>query len=65
MGAVKAITAANIAMNGKGIRRVVSFDRVVRVMKRTGDDMSKIYKETSLGGLAQDFIDHPSKRFNK
>jgi L-serine dehydratase len=30
----------------------VSLDRVIRVMKRTGDDMRREYKETSEGGLA-------------
>ncbi|MBP3456199.1 MAG: L-serine ammonia-lyase [Alistipes sp.] len=35
----------------------VSFDRVVEVMKQTGHDLPSIYKETSQGGLAKDFID--------
>jgi hypothetical protein len=30
----------------------VSFDKVVRVMKRTGHDLPSLYKETSEGGLA-------------
>ncbi|MET0597891.1 MAG: L-serine ammonia-lyase, partial [Mesorhizobium sp.] len=30
----------------------VSLDKVIATMKRTGEDMSHIYKETSLGGLA-------------
>ena len=29
-----------------------SLDKVIATMKRTGEDMSHIYKETSLGGLA-------------
>lgn len=43
----------------------VSFDRVVEVMKQTGKDLPSLYKETSAGGLAQSFGDHPApvKRF--
>lgn len=51
MGAVKAINASRIALRGDG-KHVVSLDRVIRVMKRTGADMSSRYKETSEGGLA-------------
>ena len=51
MGAVKAINAARMALRGDG-RHFVSLDRVIRVMKRTGADMSARYKETSRGGLA-------------
>jgi L-serine dehydratase len=51
MGAVKAIDAARLALLGDG-RHTVSLDKVIATMKRTGEDMSHIYKETSLGGLA-------------
>ena len=51
MGAVKAINASRMALRGDG-SHFVSLDRVIRVMKRTGADMSSRYKETSLGGLA-------------
>ncbi len=51
MGAVKAIDAARLALLGDG-QHSVSLDKVIATMKRTGDDMSHIYKETSLGGLA-------------
>jgi L-serine dehydratase len=51
MGAVKAINAARLALRGDG-KHFVSLDRVIKVMKRTGADMSTRYKETSLGGLA-------------
>jgi L-serine dehydratase len=51
MGAVKAINASRLALRGDG-RHHISLDRVIRVMKRTGADMSSHYKETSLGGLA-------------
>ncbi|WP_431192167.1 L-serine ammonia-lyase [Rhodopirellula bahusiensis] len=51
MGAVKAINASRLALGGDG-KHFVSLDRVIRVMKRTGADMSARYKETSRGGLA-------------
>lgn len=51
MGAVKAINASRLALRGDG-EHFVSLDRVIRVMKRTGADMSSRYKETSRGGLA-------------
>ncbi|QDV32674.1 L-serine ammonia-lyase [Tautonia plasticadhaerens] len=51
MGAVKAINASRLALRGDG-QHFVSLDRVIRVMKRTGADMSSRYKETSEGGLA-------------
>jgi L-serine dehydratase len=51
MGAVKAINAARLALSGDG-KHVVSLDRVIEVMRRTGADMSTKYKETSRGGLA-------------
>jgi len=51
MGAVKAIDAARLAMLGDG-EHSVSLDKVIATMKRTGEDMSHVYKETSLGGLA-------------
>jgi L-serine dehydratase len=51
MGAVKAINAARLALNGDGTHRV-SLDKVIRTMRQTGADMKKKYKETSRGGLA-------------
>jgi L-serine dehydratase len=51
MGAVKAIDAARLALLGDG-EHSVSLDKVIATMKRTGEDMNAIYKETSLGGLA-------------
>ena len=51
MGAVKAVNAARLALCGDGTH-AVSLDRVIRVMRRTGRDMSAKYKETSRGGLA-------------
>ncbi len=51
LGAVKAVTAARLALLSDG-DHVVSLDRVINTMKRTGADMSAKYKETSQGGLA-------------
>lgn len=51
MGAIKAINAAMLALQGDGIHRV-SLDQVIATMRQTGLDMRDIYKETSLGGLA-------------
>ncbi len=34
----------------------VSFDKVVETMKETGKDLPSLYKETSQGGLARDYI---------
>jgi L-serine dehydratase len=57
MGASKAYTAVLLAGAEVHSRRVVSFDRVVRAMAETGRDMSKKYKETSLGGLAVSLVE--------
>jgi L-serine dehydratase len=51
MGAIKAINAAMLALQGDGSHRV-SLDQVIATMRQTGHDMKSIYKETSLGGLA-------------
>ena len=51
MGAVKAINAARLALLGDG-PHTVSLDKVIATMRQTGEDMTAIYKETSLGGLA-------------
>jgi hypothetical protein len=55
-GAVKAITAASLALHGDGRHRV-SLDSVVATMRQTGADMQSKYKETSLGGLAVNFVE--------
>lgn len=52
MGAVKAITAANIAVESDPKNARVSLDKVVRTMWLTALDMNSKYKETSEGGLA-------------
>ncbi len=51
VGAVKAVTAARLAMRGDGTHRV-SLDQAVTTLRTTGADMSAKYKETSTGGLA-------------
>lgn len=51
MGAVKAVNAMLLALQGDGTHRV-SLDQVIATMRQTGNDMKSIYKETSLGGLA-------------
>lgn len=51
MGAIKAINAALLALQGDGSHRV-SLDQVIATMRQTGKDMKSIYKETSTGGLA-------------
>jgi L-serine dehydratase len=50
-GAVKAITAAHLALRGDGVHKV-SLDQAIETMRQTGHDMGAKYKETSLGGLA-------------
>ena len=51
MGAVKAINAARLAMQGDGSHKV-TLDQAISTMRQTGLDMATIYKETSEGGLA-------------
>ncbi|PZG92197.1 L-serine ammonia-lyase [Streptomyces sp. NTH33] len=56
MAAVKAVTAARMALRGDG-RHHVSLDKVIKTMKETGADMSVKYKETARGGLAVNIIE--------
>ncbi|OYU19504.1 MAG: L-serine ammonia-lyase [Rhodobacteraceae bacterium PARR1] len=51
LGAIKAVSAASLAMRGDGIH-LVSLDVCIETMRQTGRDMHEKYKETSLGGLA-------------
>ncbi len=55
-GAVKAVNAARMAMQGTGHHKV-SLDQVMRTMYQTGLDMQSRYKETALGGLALNVIE--------
>jgi len=52
MGAVKAITASNLALAGDPAQAKVSLDAVIATMWATARDMNAKYKETSEGGLA-------------
>ncbi|RAP33743.1 L-serine ammonia-lyase [Candidatus Marinamargulisbacteria bacterium SCGC AAA071-K20] len=52
MGAIKAVNAAQLALKRTLENRKITLDRVIRTMKKTGEDMKSTYKETSKGGLA-------------
>ena len=52
MGAVKAITAAQLALRSNPADAKVSLDAVVQTMWKTALDMNSKYKETADGGLA-------------
>lgn len=52
MGAIKAVTASQIALESDPAKAKVTLDGVIRTMKQTADDMHHKYKETSDGGLA-------------
>ena len=52
MGAIKAITACQLAMQSNPDNAKVSLDAVVNTMWETALDMSHKYKETAEGGLA-------------
>jgi len=55
-GAVKAVTAASLALRGDG-KHFVPLDNCVETMRQTGIDMSDRYKETSTGGLAVNVVE--------
>lgn len=52
MGALKAINAAELALNTDPKNVKVPLDKVVETMWKTAQDMNTKYKETSEGGLA-------------
>lgn len=52
MGAIKAINAAELALNSDITKAKVPLDMVIEAMWNTAKDMSSKYKETSEGGLA-------------
>ncbi len=56
MGAVKAVTAASLALKGDG-QHFVPLDACVETMRQTGIDMNERYKETSEGGLAVNVVE--------
>lgn len=55
-GAVKAFTAASLALLDEG-EHFISLDSCIAAMKQTGLEMSHKFKETSLGGLATNYIE--------
>jgi L-serine dehydratase len=50
-GAIKAYTAASLALRGSG-EHFMPLDSCILAMKKTGEEMSHKYNETALGGLA-------------
>lgn len=52
MGAIKAITASQIALSTDVSEAKVSLDGIIQTMWQTAQDMSSKYKETSQGGMA-------------
>lgn len=56
MGAIKAINAARLALQGDG-QHFISLDKVIKTMRQTGIDMQTKYKETSQGGLAINYTE--------
>lgn len=56
LGAIKAVSAASLAMRGDGTH-FVSLDACIKTMMETGKDMDTRYKETSLGGLAVNVVE--------
>jgi L-serine dehydratase len=55
-GAVKAVTAASLALRGDG-KHFMPLDNCVETMRQTGIGMSERYKETSTGGLAVNVVE--------
>ncbi len=55
-GAVKAVTAASLALRGNG-QHLVPLDNCIETMRQTGMDMNVRYKETSTGGLAVNVVE--------
>jgi len=52
MGAIKAITASNLALESEYENAIVNLDTVIKTMWDVAKDMNSKYKETSEGGLA-------------
>jgi len=52
MGAIKAITAANLALESDPEKAIVDLDTAIKTMWDVANDMHSKYKETSEGGLA-------------
>ena len=56
IAAARALDANTYATLSDG-QHLVTFDKVVRVMKETGRDLPSLYRETSEGGLAKRYHD--------
>ena len=56
MGAVKALNASRLALQGDG-KHHVTLDKVIKTMRQTGKDMQTKYKETARGGLAVNIVE--------
>ncbi|TDD88623.1 L-serine ammonia-lyase [Saccharopolyspora karakumensis] len=56
VAAIKAITAARMALRGDG-KHHVSLDKAIKTMRDTGADMKDEYKETARGGLALNIVE--------
>ncbi|TWF95326.1 L-serine ammonia-lyase [Saccharopolyspora dendranthemae] len=56
IAAIKAITAARMALRGDGEHHV-SLDKAIKTMRETGADMKDKYKETARGGLALNIVE--------
>lgn len=54
--AVQAMACAEFALLTDG-QHLVSFDKVVKTMRKTGHDLLSLYRETSLGGLAAAYFE--------
>lgn len=59
--ALRAMNCANFALLSDGRHRI-SYDDIVKVLIETGTNLSSIYKETSMGGLAT--VYHEEKGYN-
>jgi L-serine dehydratase len=56
VGAIKAVTAARMAVRGDGHHHV-TLDKAIKTMRETGADMKDKYKETARGGLALNVVE--------
>ncbi len=56
IAAIKAITAARLAVRGDG-QHHVTLDSAIKTMRETGEDMKVKYKETARGGLALNVVE--------
>lgn len=55
MGAIKAVNAARLALQGTGAH-IVSLDSIIKTMYETGLSLKSEYKETSLAGIAKNAL---------